>query len=743
MPRDPRYDVLFEPIRIGPKTMRNRFYQTPHADGLGSQQPGAEAAFRGVKAEGGWAVVNTGHTTISPEYDHSGHELVARLWDEADVRNWSLTCERLHEHGTLAGVELAATGSGVTGYDSRQPAGAVSRAADDCLWMGAAYEMDKREIRRLQHEYVAAAKRARSAGFDIVNVHGAEVWGIPTMFLMSHYNRRTDEYGGSFENRARFWLETLELVREAVGDDCAIAARHCIDTLHRGDAGIRAEEEGVGFIALADHLVDFWDLQVGGEDRNNWAKDVGPSRFYNENFQAAWVAQARAHTRKPIVGVGRFTSPDTMVDAIRSGQLDIVGAARASISDPFLPRKIEEGRIDEIRECIGCNVCVSRVNTVTRIVCTQNPTTGEEYRRGWHPERVPAIGAPQRSVLVVGAGPAGLECAITLARRGVEHVHLVDAARRVGGHFDWVARLPGLAEWARVVHYRQTIAEQLRNLAVITNKRLSAEDVLDYGASLVVLATGSRWAADGLNAIDQGPLPGADAARPDVYTPEQIMVEGKEVTGERILVYDAEGYFMGVSLAERLARQGKRVTLVTPLESAAPYLHYTGESQLMIPLLHDLGVEICAGQVVREIALPHVRGHLRELPRRELAWEADGVVLATQRVPDDALYRELHAQRERWTAEGIEGVYRVGDCLAPRPQVADAIFDGHRLAREIESPDPQRPLPWIRETRFLGMGDADYDAIVAAGASRSTLAEPAAPRAARVRHADDTTTVAT
>src|SRR5205807_2695834 len=163
------------------------------------------------------------------------------------------------------------------------------------------FEMDRDDIRRLQADYVAAARRARSAGFDIVIVMGAEAISLPIAFLMRRYNRRTDVYGGSLENRARLWLETLELVREEVGEECAVAARLLIDTLDDSADGIRVAEEGAGFVALADHLVDYWDLQAGGGDPNTWAKDVGPSHFYDENFQGQWLAQIRPHTAKPIV----------------------------------------------------------------------------------------------------------------------------------------------------------------------------------------------------------------------------------------------------------------------------------------------------------------------------------------------------------------------------------------------------------------------------------------------------------
>jgi dimethylamine/trimethylamine dehydrogenase len=708
--RDRRFDILFEPVRIGPKTMQNRFYQTPHADGLNSQFPGAEAGFRGMKAEGGWAVVNTGMTSISPEYDHSGHEVVSRIWDEADVRNWSLLCDRVHEHGALAGIELMASGAHVTGWETRLAAGAVSGFGDDWLYMGSSFELDRAGIRRVQESYVAAARRAREAGFDIVNVMGAELIALPMTFLMSRYNHRTDEYGGSFENRARFWLETIEQVRDEVGDSCAITARFSIDTLDESEEGIRVDQEGAEFIRLADHLVDFWDLVVGGE-ADSWAKDVRPSRFYEENSQGEWIRRARPHTAKPIVAVGRFTSPDTMAQVIRSGQQDIIGAARASISDPFLPAKIADGRIEEIRECIGCNVCVSRINTATRIICTQNATSGEEYRRGWHPERFDPIDEALSTVLIVGGGPAGLECGVVLARRGVEYVHVVDNAARPGGHMEWVPRLPGLAEWGRIVDYRKAMAERLRNLTLVPKKLLTADDILDYGAEVVILATGARWAKDGISSVTRAPVSGADAEQPHVLTPDQIMLDGKEPPGGRLLVYDAEGYFLGVSMAERFARLGHVVTYVTPRVSAGPYLGYTGEDQSMLPTLHELGVEIITDHAVTRVEPGVVKGRSRLFGDSDLSWKADAIVLVTQRQPRTELYAELMSRQGQWSDAGIRAVYRIGDCVSPRQQVADAIFDGHRLAREIDSGDPMVPLGWIREERFVATSDADYEAM--------------------------------
>jgi dimethylamine/trimethylamine dehydrogenase len=168
---------------------------------------------------------------------------------------------------------------------------------------------------------------------------------------------------------------------------------------------------------------------------------------------------------------------------------------------------------------------------------------------------------------------------------------------------------------------------------------------------------------------------------------------------------------MGVSIAERLALEGKRVIYVTPLPSAAPYLQFTGEGR-MISRLYELGVEIVSGHVVDEIHQNRVAGHLREFASRTVTWNADACVLVTQRFPRDDLFHALKNAGERLEEANISAVYRVGDCVAARPQVADAIFDGQRLAREIDSPNPMIPQPWIRESRALGTSDRDYDRVV-------------------------------
>ena len=328
------------------------------------------------------------------------------------------------------------------------------------------------------------------------------------------------------------------------------------------------------------------------------------------------------------------------------------------------------------------------------IGCTQNATAGEEFRRGWHPERFEPADNADNDVLVVGAGPAGMECAIVLGKRGFRRVHLVEAGDDIGGIMRWIPQLPGRGQWARVLNWRRIQLGKLRNVEVLTGLRLDADGVREYGAEIVVVATGAHWSPVGLNRETHDPIAGADASLPHVLTPEQIMVEGKTPPGERVVVYDSDGYFMGPDLAERLAVDGHRVDFVTSLDDVSPFSEETLEQVFLKERLHELGVAMHRSVALDEVEPGSVSG--ADEFGDPFRLDADAVVLVTQRVSNDDLYLELRADRARLAAEGIEAVYRIGDCVAPQ-LIADAIFDGHRLAREIDCEDPAVPLPYVRE----------------------------------------------
>ena len=377
-----RYAILFEPVQIGPVTAKNRFYQVPHCNVLGHARPRAEAANRGIKAEGGWGVVCSQEVEIHPSAELTPY-VEGRLWDDHDIPQHQLMTDAVHAHGALAGIELAYNGHHANNLYSRLAPMAPSPLIVDGNMPLQARGMTKADIRDVRRWHVEAARRAKRAGYDIVYVYAGHDMVTLMHFLKPQMNRRCDEYGGPLENRVRLLRETLTDVKEAVGDSCAIALRLAVDEL-LGERGLQAHSEGHDIVGMLAEIPDLWDVNIA-----DWSNDSATARFEpSEGYQEKYTAFVKSLTSKPVVGVGRFTSADVMVSQVERGILDFIGAARPSIADPFLPNKIREDRIDEIRECIGCNICVAQDNMSGPIRCTQNPTQGEEWKRNWHPEHI-------------------------------------------------------------------------------------------------------------------------------------------------------------------------------------------------------------------------------------------------------------------------------------------------------------------------------------------------------------------
>ncbi|HEX3423845.1 MAG TPA: FAD-dependent oxidoreductase [Sphingomicrobium sp.] len=686
MSRDPRYDILFEPVRIGPVTARNRFYQVPHCTGIGWTQPETLARLRGIKAEGGWAVVSTEETEIHPSADcEPFHE--GRLWDDRDVPAMALTADAVHEHGALAAIEIMHHGGSVANWGTRIEPMAPSHRPIIYNSPVQARAMDKEDIRNLRKWHRDAAIRSKKCGFDIVYIYATHDLSIAHQFLQRRKNDRTDEYGGSLENRARLLRELIEDTKEAVGDRCAVAVRFCADELI-GEHGLTHEGESREVIEMLAELPDLWDINI-----SNWQNDSQSSRFAKEGFQEEYTRFVKQLTTKPVVGVGRFTSPDTMASQVKRGVLDFIGAARPSIADPFLPRKIEEGRIDEIRECIGCNICVSSDYTSTNLRCTQNPTMGEEWRRDWHPEII----SPRKSdgsVLIVGAGPSGLEAALAAAKRGYE-VHLAEATFELGGRVTLESRLPGLAEWARVRDWRVSQLERMANVSIYRASELEAEHVLEFGVNHVAIATGSKWRRDGVGRDSGFALPGFEDA--SLYTPDDIMAGRDPETGP-VIIWDDDHYYMGGILAELCRYAGHKVTIVTTAPMVSAWTANTLEALPIARRLAKMGVEIrpytsVTGYRAGAVQLASV------LTGEAFEHEAGALVSVTARLPVDDLFEKL---RDRWKDAGIVSMARIGDCLAPST-IQQAVYSGHKWARELDEEASSlipRELPMIQSAQI-------------------------------------------
>ena len=653
-----RYAPLFEPLRIGPVTAPNRFYQVPHCTGMGHALPQTLAAMRGVKAEGGWGVVCTEYCSIHPSSDDHPFPFASN-WDDGDLANLAAIADAVHAHGALAGIELWHGGSYVANLATRMPALGV-RSMPGRTDPFQSQRMDRADIRRLKLWHRQAAVRARAAGFDIIYVYPTHGY-LVSEFLSRSLNDRTDEYGGSLENRSRLFRELLEETKDAVGDRCAVVTRFGANG--HGEEHL-SSDEARDVLGMLGPLPDLWDLVIA-----DYEEEMGSSRFVKEAALEARVQYARALTGRPVVSVGRFTSPDTMLRQVKSGVLDLVGAARPSISDPFLPTKIREGRLDDIRECIGCNICYAHNFRGSALRCTQNPTMGEEWRSGWHPERVPS-GAG--SVLVVGAGPAGLEAAHVLGKRGFM-VALADAERTAGGRVTRESRLPGLAEWARVRDYRTGQLSRMRNVELYLGHRLTASEVRDFGSDYVLLATGARWRRNGLGRWHVTPV---EMLSGQVLTADDIM-DGARPQGT-VVVFDDDHYYMGPVIALALARSGAQVCYVTTEGKAGDWSTHTAEQVRTQRELLESGIEIAVNQAVAaydgsSVTLACV------YTGRERAHPATSLVLVTSREPEDALYTDL---------VGVEGeedrsrIIRIGDCRQPAI-IAAAVYAGHKAAREL------------------------------------------------------------
>ena len=674
--RDPRYDILFEPVRIGPVIAKNRFYQVPHCNGMGDQFINSQIRYRELKAEGGWAVVNTENA----ESQASGDEgfPLTHLWDDGDIAPLAKIVDAIHKHGALAGTEIGHLGAGCANLYSREaPIGPSTGPLQWSIDPHASYPiqvraMDRADIRRFLENQRSAARRARIAGCDIICAWATSVAGPPMSFMSRRFNHRSDGYGGSLQNRVRLLKEFIEVTREGAGPDRAVAVRLGVDEL-LGAGGIEVEEEGAAVMDLIGELPDLWDIVV-----QDWENDSIASRFGGAGSIERYLSFIKQRTTKPVVGVGRFTSPDMMVSVLRRKVQDFIGAARPSIADPFLPRKIEEGRIEDIRECIGCNMCITGYLLKVPTRCTQNPTVGEEWRRNWHPERVPPSNSASR-ILIVGAGPAGLECAHILGKRGYE-VALAEASKTLGGRVSLESRLPALSEWGRVRDYRVHQLGKLSNVSVYPDNRLTAEDILGFGFENVVIATGATWRRDGFGSAYPECIKGSD--QPHVFSADHILRQEKLPDGP-VVVVDDDHYYMANVIAEKLRKEGRSVYFVTAAPEPAPFTHYTMERRKTLERIYGLGIEVLPLHRVmevceQEVVVTHVHSGLVA----RIACTA--VIMVTTRLPNDSLHADLVQDEAKLRDAGILSVRCIGDCYIPST-IASAVWWGHRYAEEFDS----------------------------------------------------------
>ena len=670
-----RYKILFESVEIRPKRAKNRFYQVPHAMGSGNDMPNTRAAQRGIKAEGGWAVVNTGYCSIHPSSDDRPLPF-ARLWSEKDIASHVPMIEAVHEHDALAGIEFFHGGAYTANRHTRMPPispSGIQQKVSELMDMHltAPKVMDKKDIKDLINWHLIATERAIQAGFDIIYCY-AGMGFLPYHFLHPTFNNRSDEYGGSLENRSRLMRELITEMKEVAGDRAAIAVRMSTDELLTFKSE-SSESEAHEFFEINGEYPDLWDIKM-----SSWFKECPSGRFAESGHMEPYNSFVKKLTSKPVVGVGWFTSPDIMARQINDGILDFVGAARASIADPFLPNKLKEGREDDIRECIGCNICASCYNQGIPVRCTQNPSMGEEWRRGWHPEKIKPKSS-DNSVLVIGGGPAGLEATLSLARRGYS-VAIADSNKELGGRINMESKLPGMTSYKRVVDYRVNQISQLNNVEVFLDNTLGPDDILELGVDHVVTATGSTWQP---SIMDEKSAPVLIDKTDTIFTPEDIL-NGCELKSP-VIIFDFDYYYMGGLMAEYIKDLGYEVTIITPFDKVSPWSFNSNEiDEIQLSLL-EKNIRVLTQHRIIKVEDSSVKT-IHKVSREETDIDRGSLVLVGYRKQNDSLYSDLNSREEDLKASGIKSLQNIGDSNAPGA-VVHAVYAGHLYANTFDQKD--------------------------------------------------------
>lgn len=652
---------LFQPLRIGSLEARNRIVFGAHFTMFSEParrfgEPGFYGErlgrYLGERARGGAGLVIAGQAQVHPT---TAYQMVnnADAWDEESIPHFRKVSGPIHDGGALAFLQLAHNGGVNFGTWSKLPAWAPSDVVNSTE---APKVIEREEIAEVVAAFARSARNAVEGGFDGVEIHAAHGYLIHE-FLSPRSNQRTDEYGGSLENRMRFCCEVLRAVRAAVGQGIAVGVRlvgdegpsGALGPKDAGEIGARLEELG---------LVDFVDVSVG-------LSGLGMVRpLYAKHGFGVYAARAvkDAVRATPVFAVHRILVPEEAEAILERGDADAITVVRALIADPQWPEKARAGRAQAIRRCTGCNQgCYGHLTQSLPVTCVTNPVVGREEELG---SLAPAAAA--KHVVVVGGGPAGLEAAWVAAARG-HRVTLLERSDGLGGKIRLAQALPGRAEIADFADWRAAECER-RGVEIRLGTEASAESVLGLHPDAVIVATGGR--ATKLGTSKMHPMPIAGSEQDFVVDHEEAQRRAAEL-GARIVVLDTVGHIEGIGIAELLARGGKQVTLVTTLPT--PMLLDRETAGEALP-------RMCAAGVVwrPNTALIHIGEKqvtlLDVFTRQPEPMEVDTVVIRTHGVPEDALYFALRGK--------VPQVIRVGDAVAVR--TADrAIFDGYLAGREI------------------------------------------------------------
>lgn len=655
MTSNPNFPHLLTPLRLGPKTTRNRVLVSGHQPTMArdGKPTAAYIAYQQARARGGAGLQITGATGVH----HTGiytadHGALINI-DDSIIPGYQQLAAAVHAEGGLMLAQLAHAGAVTHSVGAGSPLWAPSPVASE-LTHEVPHEMTTDEIAEVVAAFGAAARRVREGGLDGIEILAA--FGLLiSAFLSPHTNQRQDAYGGSLDNRLRFCLEVIDAVRRNAGPELIVGIRIPGDEMVRGGLEL-AEMQRVAQRLEATGQLDYFNVIAGTNlDRiqrvMHWAPT--PSKFGRFVHLAAGIKQV---VNLPVFTVGRVIDPKHAEEILAAGHADMVGMTRAHIADPKLVEKVKNGRLADIRPCVGANVCISRAMVGTAITCIHNPETGRETN--WQPLATTA--SPKR-VLVIGGGPAGLEAARVAAERG-HRVTLIEQKAALGGQLRLWARVPTMREFDKIVSWREQQLEKL-DVVVALGETVTKEHPALDATDVVILATGSQ--------PDKQAIKQTGRSIP-VATPHEIVAKPPQAANHA-LIWDEGGGQTAVSAAEALIAQGTKVTLVTSAIAIAEDVTITVRTPLY-QRLFAAGARFVPNHRVREIigsqvVLENVFSQAEQVVERIdllVSWQGNRVtddlssILRTRNIP-------FHA---------------IGDCVSPRT-VELAIAEAAMVARSL------------------------------------------------------------
>lgn len=670
------YPLLFSPLTIGERTLRNRIVMAPHGVSfLGGYGSSIDRVidYHVERAKGGAAMIVMSNFVMPRSWKELGDwggNLSTTSFGTLDMANdasllpaYSRLAKEVQEEGALFVAQLNATGrqyysTGMTNFG-------VPLLAPSPLpcprTRQIPREMTKFDIEELLDAFGDAASNLQKAGADGVELLAAQGY-LLSEFLSPHTNLRTDDYGGNAENRMRIVVEAVEAIRSRAGSGFIVGIRLNGHDYAPGGLTVSDTSEIARWIAKKGS-VDY--LHVSGMTYLQYPGWIAGFEAPEALFSESAGEIRKAASPIPVCVTSRIGSPSVAEAVLSTGRADLVGMARALIADPELPSKALHGRSNDIRVCTYSNQSCSMGQTLGRgVACMQNVAVGKEAQLG--------IGKMRRAerakrVLVVGGGPAGLAAARVAAERGHD-VSLYEKNIALGGQNRMTERISSRGGFAEVTRWQES---QLRKskVQIVLNSNVTAKFVRDENPDAVIIATGSRPVRSGYSSFrpDVAFLPGSDQDNVltvfDVFsTPDRI--------GRRVLLVDDDPHFAGVYTAEFLAEQGHEVQIITPQLHAGRELHIN-----FIPNLYhrlaELGIAVMPSRLAISIEGDRMVSIDRFTGQAHTSETFDTFILSTGNEVVDTLYQDLLGQ--------VSELHRIGDCVAPR-KIDDAILDGERAA---------------------------------------------------------------